>query len=330
MADMLSDTLERFSSLQTTTTEVCVFLGVKYFMADISQQPSPSEDWTDDEVQERMRTAPPLPDAIWNFYHNFFPGGHTGPVTTRHNISVLCQDTVVKRGIPYYLDPEVRALDYVRRNTSIPVPKIRRYITRGENCAYLLQEKIEGTRLDKLWPSYSSLQRFLTAWILRGYILELRKASSIYHRCNVPGPMADVLRHCHGPLDLFGSRDQGPFENSTQLLDYFNKWSTKGGPRFDGSYSSQPLVLTHNDLSMRNIVVGQDGKLWLVDWGWSGFYPPWCEYVATKSAAHNDSAPKSWWEYIPLITGAWLKEELIAAGPVFANFRYVYSQFMLP
>jgi thiamine kinase-like enzyme len=80
---------------------------------------------------------------------------------------------------------------------------------------------------------------------------------------------------------------------------------------------------------MRNIVVGHDGKLWLVDWGWSGFYPPFCEYIATKSTADNDSAPKSWWKYIPLITGAWLKEEMIAA-PAFANIRYVYTQFMLP
>jgi hypothetical protein len=151
----------------------------------------------------------------------------------------------VKRGIPYYLDPEVRALDYVRRNTSIPVPNIRRYITRDDNGAYLLQEKIEGTRLDKIW-------------ILRGYILELREASSIYHRCHVPGPMADVPRKCHGPHFLFGGRNRGPCE---QLLDYFSTRLRGGSPRFDDSYNSQPLVLTHNDLSMCNIVVGQDGKL---------------------------------------------------------------------
>jgi hypothetical protein len=59
---------------------------------------------------------------------------------------------------------------------------------------------------------------------------------------------------------------------------------------------------------MRNIIVGRDGKLWLVDWGWSGFYPPFCEYIATKSAAYNDRAPMSWCNYIPLITGRWLKE----------------------
>ena len=43
---------------------------------------------------------------------------------------------------------------------------------------------------------------------------------------------------------------------------------------FDGS---QPLVLTHCDINMRNILVGDDGRLCLLDWELSGFYPPWFE-----------------------------------------------------
>jgi thiamine kinase-like enzyme len=60
---------------------------------------------------------------------------------------------------------------------------------------------------------------------------------------------------------------------------------------------------------MRNILVGCDGKLWLVDWEWSGFYPPWFEYIAMMSAADNDRAERSWWKHIPLTTGPWLKEK---------------------
>jgi len=266
--------------------------------------------WTDDELQERIETAPPLPDAIYTRYNTY--SGRTSPEVITHNVFDLCQDTVVKGGLDYYLAPEARALDFVRANTSIPVPKVRRYIVSG--CyADLLMEKIEGTRLDKLWPSYSPLQKFLTAWILRGYIFELRKASGVYHRCHVPGPMANTPQQCYGPEFLFGARYQGPFERPRQLLDYFSKWRGNSGPRFDNSYNSQPLVLTHNDLSMRNIIVGRDGKLWLVDWGWSGFYPPFCEYIAIKSAAFNDRAPRSWCDYIPLMTGPWLKEEMMVA-----------------
>lgn len=115
--------------------------------------------------------------------------------------------------------------------------------------------------------------------------------------------MADVPKRCRGPSRLFGHRAIGPFSSSVELLDDFN-WAF--GQRFD---NSELLVLTHNDLSMRNILVGNDGTLWVVDWEWSGFYPQWFEYIATMSTSENDKAPKSWWDHIHLVTGAWVKEK---------------------
>jgi aminoglycoside phosphotransferase (APT) family kinase protein len=64
---------------------------------------------------------------------------------------------------------------------------------------------------------------------------------------------------------------------------------------------SRPLVFTHGDLSMRNIIYGRDGRIWLVDWGQSGFYPRWFEYVSMVYAAENDKAPDSWNRLIPFI-----------------------------
>jgi thiamine kinase-like enzyme len=78
---------------------------------------------------------------------------------------------------------------------------------------------------------------------------------------------------------------------------------------------SQPMVLTHGDLSLHNIIMGNDGKMWLVDWEFSGFYLPWFEYIATMSAAENDNerytAVACWWRHIPWVTGAWMKEKSI-------------------
>jgi hypothetical protein len=59
---------------------------------------------------------------------------------------------------------------------------------------------------------------------------------------------------------------------------------------------------------MCNIIIGRDRKLWLVNWGWSGRYPPFCKYIAMKSLAINDDAPKIWWEYLSLIAGTWVQE----------------------
>ena len=51
---------------------------------------------------------------------------------------------------------------------------------------------------------------------------------------------------------------------------------------------SAPLVLTHQDLNMRNLIVGDDGRLWVIDWAWSGFYPRWFEFVAMGRQAENE------------------------------------------
>jgi Phosphotransferase enzyme family len=302
---------------------VYLFQDLIFPITNTSQQPSPSEGWTDDEVIERIKRAPPLPDAVYSFGTPV-----NAPAVFSHRLFILCPDTVAKIGPPYHIGPEATALNFVRSNTSIPVPKVRRYITSGE-YAYVLLEKIEGTRLDRLWPSFTPLQRFITAWTLRGYILELRRASGNYKRRHVPGPMADTPQRCHGPPYLFNYRYQGPFECTRELLDFFNKspLCMNSGTQLDDSYASQPLVLMHNDLSMRNIIVGHDGRLWLVDWEWSGFYPPFCELISMQSAAINDQGPKSWWDYIPLIAGPWFKEQKML-GLDWMNNKAVYSRYV--
>lgn len=74
-----------------------------------------------------------------------------------------------------------------------------------------------------------------------------------------------------------------PFKTSSEILHYYRE--INNGFRLN---DSQPMVLTHNDLIMRNVIVGRDGKLWLVDWEWTGFYPPYFEQIAMMSTAENE------------------------------------------
>jgi hypothetical protein len=70
---------------------------------------------------------------------------------------------------------------------------------------------------------------------------------------------------------------------------------------------SRPLVFTHGNLSMRNIVFGRDGRIWLLNWNSSVFYPQWFEYVSTVYAAKRDRAPDSWNYLIPFIADPYFK-----------------------
>ena len=59
-----------------------------------------------------------------------------------------------------------------------------------------------------------------------------------------------------------------------------------------------PLVLTHNYLNMRHILLDNDGLLWILGWNWAGFYPTWFEYTGMRLAAREDLKPSSWINFV--------------------------------
>ncbi|KAI0628542.1 hypothetical protein C8Q77DRAFT_1146496 [Trametes polyzona] len=46
--------------------------------------------------------------------------------------------------------------------------------------------------------------------------------------------------------------------------------------------AEMPLVLTYLDLHPRNIILGDDGKVWIVDGEAAGYYPHWFEYATLR------------------------------------------------
>ncbi|KAL4246889.1 hypothetical protein ABKN59_008678 [Abortiporus biennis] len=89
----------------------------------------------------------------------------------------------------------------------------------------------------------------------------------------------------------FTESGAGPFESYRAMSDFYDHLrhcclviihQYRGTfephliPTFD---ASQSLVLCHNDLNMRNIMVNQRGEVWLVDWGMAGAFPPCFEYA---------------------------------------------------
>jgi hypothetical protein len=45
---------------------------------------------------------------------------------------------------------------------------------------------------------------------------------------------------------------------------------------------------------MRNILLDDDGMVWVFDWGWAGFYPAWFEYLGMRFAAQKDNETLGW------------------------------------
>ena len=266
--------------------------------------------------------APFHPDGLWD----------DCGIIRASGVRIITSDTVVKYGIGD-LGPEALAMAFIQKHTTIPVPKVLRCIPDlwPENGTLigtsLVLEKIDGRPLMKVWPALSSSQKSAIVSTIQGYVNQLREASAHYPRRHIPGPMGQTAQQCHGASWVFGDKFHGPFNSSEQFVDFLQQRSeisetVKPGHQHGRLDQSQPMVLTHGDLSMRNILLGVDGKVWLIDWGFSGFYPVWFEYLATRSALRNDllapdrsrEALKEWEKCIPSMTGEWANE-LNLIGP---------------
>ncbi|KAK0452208.1 kinase-like domain-containing protein [Desarmillaria tabescens] len=207
--------------------------------------------------------------------------------------------------------PEALAQELVRNSTNIPVPAIRRVIPHEKGCALIVMDYIPGVSLSAAWPRMSLWQKIRTALTVRRYVRQLR---SIPHpRPGIPGPLAEggVPVPCISPAIFSFMRPvRGPFTTTAEFLAYFNT-APKFGPGLrllplprKPTLTDEKLVLSHADLAPRNLIVGDDGQLWLIDFGHAGFYPIWFEYVNTSMDARLESGREydlAWRTLIPFI-----------------------------
>ena len=115
---------------------------------------------------------------------------------------------------------------------------------------------------------------------------------------------------------------RGPFRSYEEFSAFFNKRYKVAlddnevpedhPSRREPFDDSSPLVLSHMDLNPRNIIEGDDGTIWLIDFAWSGYYPPWFEYVAMhrQLEVEEDLGFKDrFWEImIPYVCGPHFKQ----------------------
>lgn len=230
-------------------------------------------------------------------------------------IYAIADNVIVKVGPPYCLRPcEAAAMQLVRRRTCIPVPAMHRYFVKGDN-AYLVMEYVRGELLDHCWDDLSNWEKLRIACVLRNYVKQMRRIRSPQIDEQIPGPLIDDLSaplKCN--LPAFGENPVGPFSSYARLRDWMNgrlrvtqflMRQRYPGPRFDGS---EPLVFTHGDLALRNIIRGDDGKLWLIDFGCAGVYPRWAEvYCMIEGTMYNQ--PKLWTFTRKFAAGSYAEQE---------------------
>lgn len=178
---------------------------------------------------------------------------------------------------------------FLRRATSIPVPKIIAAWDEGEDCSMRITERIEGTSLDEAWNNLTTLQRRDIAKQVAAYVAQLRDLQSdTMHSLGETGKLyAYPLFPTGGPRSPVG-----PFNSDDQLWAEMAK-SLKGLPdnisrKLHRSMPpAAPYTFSHGDLSMGHIMI-KDGKVTgILDWEKGGYFPRWFEFASTFTSGKH-------------------------------------------
>lgn len=191
--------------------------------------------------------------------------------------------TVAKTGDVVRMS-EAATMRLVREKTSIPVPRVFDAGVRKDGTGHvcILMEYVEGETLDKAWESLNASQKAGIIAQLLGYLGQLRAIGGPYIGC-VDGT------HCQDQFfsDCKDPASYGPFHSESAFCDGLvrslrertqNTWVDMIC-RFIKALPQHNIVLTHNDLAPRNILVRDAKVVAILDWELAGYYPEHWEYV---------------------------------------------------
>ena len=193
----------------------------------------------------------------------------------------ISHDLVLKCG-PLVLPSEGRALEFVRAETSILVPRVYRtfqvddpiefYGTRG----YLVMGYVQGQNLGDCWTHLTKHQK---DDVIRQTAVIIKQLQSI--QIPTAGPLGGGP--CRGKF--FTDYGAGPFNSGSEMEAWFNHKlqickDYNQAPQDIPSFDFPKFVLVHQDISPRNMILDAAGKTCLIDWAPAGAYPPAFERAA--------------------------------------------------
>ncbi|KAF5236911.1 hypothetical protein FANTH_11084 [Fusarium anthophilum] len=200
-------------------------------------------------------------------------------------ISRVSKKFVIKGG-PGVPKSEAENMKFAFEKLHLPVPKVYRTFTseipeypglsttRFIECHLIVMEYVQGLSIDKSWQSFDTSTKETIAQQVADVI---EKMQSIVLNNMPVGPIGRAQdEKFQGPW--FTDYGAGPFNTLRELEDWCNhkidvgilvKQLTPETQRFE----FKDIVLTHQDLALRNLVLDEDMKVWIIDWGCAGVYP---------------------------------------------------------
>ncbi|CVK94657.1 uncharacterized protein FPRN_10121 [Fusarium proliferatum] len=170
-------------------------------------------------------------------------------------------------------------------------------ITKRPIARVMVSERVPGMPLVDVWQNMSQAEQASIKEQLRTQIKRMRTLVQPYIGRIDKQPTRNIynttfVRHC-GPFE-----DEEAFDN--WCLDRLSggtiqRWKWKRVLERQRRKSTGRFVLTHGDLSPRNIMVNGSTITGIIDWELSGFYPEYVEYAFALSIGPG---LEEWWKRV--------------------------------
>lgn len=223
-------------------------------------------------------------------------------------VSRVSKDIVIKGGSGV-AKSEAENMKFASENSQLPVPKVHRTCTvEVPNDGYefdapssyldlIVMDYIKGSNVERLWPSFDITAKETVAQQVADVINKMQ--STVLNHM----PMGPIGRAQNGKFQgpWFTGYGAGPFDTLKELEDWCNH-NIDVGIRVKRLFTETPrfefrdTVLTHQDLAMRNLVVDEDMKVWVINWSSAGIYPKEFEQAALRLQAEDN-------EYVDMVLG---------------------------
>ncbi|KAF4504035.1 hypothetical protein G6O67_008655 [Ophiocordyceps sinensis] len=214
-------------------------------------------------------------------------------------------NTVIKSGKRIAVG-EAEALK-IAAHAGIPAPSVHDVHSTSDGEGRIRMDYIQGQSLDKLWPDMCAIQRKDVARQLREIVERMRSVA----------PPPHLIGACDGTeirdTRLYFTYHSAPCHDEGGFNEFLLSSLYKHTPPLVREAFSRRLranhriVLSHCDLTPRNILVKDGRVMGIVDWEDSGWYPEYWEYVKF----FQRTADKDWKQYAEDIFPELYHDELV-------------------
>ncbi|ATY62322.1 kinase-like domain [Cordyceps militaris] len=180
---------------------------------------------------------------------------------------------------------EAQAMEYVRKHTSVPVPKIYKVFERNDSYINIVMEYIPGDKADFTAMSAEEIQKLGEQ--LANYLDQLRSLEPPEPGFIGSATQESLLDHRLGHYRF------GPFHSVADFHAYLRFGGALEEWLYDpvvkkihGKSSEYQVKFTHADLNPKNIRYRNGRITAIIDWECAGWYPEYWEYTKIWFADH--------------------------------------------